>query len=82
MVIVVPDGRDVVPGLRGAVATAIGAERFVELTADLGPTERYRRFLRLARGQVKAVVGTRAAAYAPVPDLGLVGDLGRRFRSA
>jgi primosomal protein N' (replication factor Y) len=70
-VIVVPDGGDSAR-LSAALRDAIGAESFVELTADLGPTERYRRFLRLARGQVKAVVGTRAVAYAPVHDLGLV----------
>ncbi len=58
--------------MRAALAETIGSERFVELSADLGPAERYRRFLRLSRGQVRAVVGTRAAAYAPVTDLGLV----------
>ena len=71
VVIVVPDGADALR-VSGVLAEGIGAESFVELTADLGPTERYRRFLRLARGQVKAVVGTRAVAYAPVHDLGLV----------
>jgi primosomal protein N' (replication factor Y) len=43
------------------------------LTADLGPAERYRSFLAVARGAVKLVIGTRAAAFAPVVDLGLVG---------
>jgi primosomal protein N' (replication factor Y) (superfamily II helicase) len=71
VVIVVPDGGDVAR-VSAALREAIGTECFVELTADLGPTERYRRFVRLARGQVKAVVGTRAATYAPVHDLGLV----------
>ncbi len=71
VVIVVPDGRDA-GRVSAALREAIGGESFVELTADLGPTERYRRFLRLARGQVKAVVGTRGAAYAPVHELGLV----------
>ncbi len=71
VVIVAPDGGDCTR-LSQALRDAVGAESFVELTADLGPTERYRRFLRLARGQVKIVVGTRAVAYAPVHDLGLV----------
>lgn len=71
VVIAVPDGRGV-SRVASALRAAIGAEYFVELTADLGPAERYRRFLRLARGQVQAVVGTRAAAYAPVTDLGLI----------
>jgi primosomal protein N' (replication factor Y) len=42
------------------------------LTADLGPAERYRRWLAVLRGSVRAVVGTRAAMFAPVTDLGLV----------
>ncbi len=42
------------------------------LAADLGPAERYRRYLKLSRGQVKVAAGTRAAAFAPIADLGLV----------
>jgi primosomal protein N' (replication factor Y) len=42
------------------------------LTADLGPAERYRRWLAVRRGTTRLVVGTRAAAFAPVHDLGLV----------
>ena len=42
------------------------------LTADLGPAPRYRAFLSAARGHARIVVGTRAAAFAPVHDLGLV----------
>ncbi|MFC6084937.1 hypothetical protein [Sphaerisporangium aureirubrum] len=45
---------------------------YVTITADLGPAERYRRWLRVLRGEVRAVVGTRGAAFAPVRDLGLV----------
>jgi primosomal protein N' (replication factor Y) len=44
----------------------------VALTAELGPAERYRRWLAIRRGRVRAVVGTRAAIFAPVRDLGLV----------
>ncbi|AQZ70735.1 primosomal protein N' [[Actinomadura] parvosata subsp. kistnae] len=70
-VVVVPDGKDV------ALADAefgrlLGPGRHVALTADLGPAERYRRWLKVLRGQVRAVVGTRAAMFAPVADLGLV----------
>ncbi len=71
VVVVVPDGRDS-SRVAAALELAVGADRFVELTADLGPAERYRRFLRVSRGQVRVVVGTRAAGYAPVRDLGLV----------
>nr|WP_246148549.1 primosomal protein N' [Nonomuraea turkmeniaca] len=70
-VVVVPDGKDV------ALADAefervLGPGRHVALTADLGPAERYRRWLKVLRGQVSAVVGTRAAMFAPVGELGLV----------
>ncbi|GAA3208494.1 primosomal protein N' [Nonomuraea helvata] len=70
-VVVVPDGKDV------ALADAefervLGPGRHVALTADLGPAERYRRWLKVLRGHVRAVVGTRAAMFAPVADLGLV----------
>lgn len=47
-------------------------DTFVRLTADMGPTPRYRSFLAALRGDVRIVVGTRAAAFAPVADLGLV----------
>jgi len=65
--VVVPDVRDL-----ERVGAALSAVPHVLLRADLGPAERYRRWLAVRRGQVKAVVGTRAAAFAPVADLGLV----------
>ncbi|MCW2889926.1 MAG: Primosomal protein [Streptosporangiaceae bacterium] len=55
-----------------SVAGGIGEPLHVALTAELGPAERYRRWLKVRRGQVRAVVGTRAAMFAPVRDLGLV----------
>ena len=48
------------------------AAGYVTLTADLGPAERYRRWLAVLRGQARIVAGTRAAMFAPVRDLGLV----------
>ncbi|WP_434094170.1 primosomal protein N' [Nonomuraea wenchangensis] len=70
-VVVVPDGKDV--ALADAeLARLLGPGRHVALTADLGPAERYRRWLKVLRGQVRAVVGTRAAMFAPVAELGLV----------
>lgn len=69
--LVVPDQRDV-DRLADACARRLGAQRLVTLTADLGPAERYRRFLAVRRDDVRCVVGTRAAAFAPVADLGLV----------
>jgi primosomal protein N' (replication factor Y) len=70
-VVVVPDRRDVT-GVDAALQARLGPDRHVVLTADLGPSERYRRFLLASRGAVRAVVGTRAAAFAPVHNLGLV----------
>ncbi|ASU83389.1 primosome assembly protein PriA [Nocardiopsis gilva YIM 90087] len=70
-VIVVPDGRDVTL-VDTALTECLGAGRHAALTADLGPAERYRRWLSVLRGEVRAVVGTRAAMFAPVRDLGLV----------
>jgi primosomal protein N' (replication factor Y) len=66
-VVVVPDARDL-----ARVSAAFGDLPHAALSADLGPAERYRRWLRVRRGEVRAVVGTRAAAFAPVADLGLV----------
>ncbi|PZG21492.1 primosomal protein N' [Nonomuraea aridisoli] len=70
-VVVVPDGKDVALA-DAAFARILGPGRHVALTADLGPAERYRRWLKVLRGHVRAVVGTRTAMFAPVADLGLV----------
>jgi len=69
--VVVPDGKDVAL-LDAELSRALGGAGHVALTADLGPAERYRRWLSVLRGQVRAVVGTRAAMFAPVAGLGLV----------
>jgi primosomal protein N' (replication factor Y) len=69
VVIVVPDARDL--DHVGIALTAAGQEH-VCLTADLGPAERYRRWLAVRRGLVRVVAGTRAAMFAPVAELGLV----------
>ncbi|MEP6597844.1 MAG: primosomal protein N' [Actinomycetota bacterium] len=70
-VVVVPDVRDL-NRLDLALNVILGADQYVALAADLGPAERYRRWLAVRRGVVRAVIGTRAAAFAPVADLGLV----------
>jgi len=67
----VPDRKDVAR-VDAALTAVLGEGQHVVLTADLGPSERYRSFLALSRGAVRVVVGTRAAAFAPVADLGLV----------
>ncbi|MGA8114939.1 MAG: primosomal protein N', partial [Actinocatenispora sp.] len=69
---VVPDNRDM-ERLDAALGALLGgSDRHVALSASLGPEERYRRFLRASRGRVRVVIGTRAAMFAPVADLGLV----------
>lgn len=70
-IVVVPDARDLAR-LEQAVTARVGAGAVVALAADLGPQRRYRRWLAVRRGDVRVVIGTRAAAYAPVADLGLV----------
>ena len=67
----VPDHRDV-DRLDAALARRLGEGRHVVLTAEAGPSKRYAAFLAAARGAVRIVIGTRAAAFAPVTDLGLV----------
>ncbi|MHB8452910.1 MAG: primosomal protein N' family DNA-binding protein, partial [Mycobacteriales bacterium] len=71
VLIVVPDHRDALRVAAGLEAV-LGTGAVTVLTADLGPAERYRRFLAVRRGRARAVVGTRAAVFAPVADLGLV----------
>jgi primosomal protein N' (replication factor Y) len=68
---VVPDGRTAARVDR-ALLDLLGEGHHVVLTAEAGPEERYRRWLAVSRGAVRAVVGTRAAMFAPVRDLGLV----------
>ncbi|QIK66595.1 hypothetical protein G7072_09785 [Nocardioides sp. HDW12B] len=72
-VLCVPDTRDLAR-LDAALTAVLGPDRHVTLSADLGPAPRYRAFLAVARGDVRVVAGTRAAAFAPVHDLGLVGQ--------
>lgn len=69
--IVVPDHRDVTR-LQAAGSAVLGPDAVLALTADLGPAERYRRWLTVRRGAAKVVVGTRAAMFAPVTDPGLL----------
>ncbi|MFE2267283.1 primosomal protein N' [Streptomyces griseosporeus] len=69
--VVVPDGR-AVSRVDAALTALLGEGRHAVLTADAGPEKRYREWLAVRRGSVRAVVGTRAAMFAPVQDLGLV----------
>ena len=69
--IIVPDQTDL-DRLSEACAQVLGATGFAVLVAEAGPAARYRAFLSALRGEVRVVIGNRAAAYAPVRDLGLV----------
>ncbi|SER53690.1 primosomal protein N' [Actinokineospora terrae] len=70
-VIVVPDHRDVAR-VRAACVALAGEDAVVALSADLGPAKRYRGWLSVRRGVARIVVGTRATAYAPVVDPGVL----------
>jgi primosomal protein N' (replication factor Y) (superfamily II helicase) len=70
-VLVVPDRRDLAR-VDTALTELLGDGHHVVLTAGAGPARRYREFLAVSRGTRRVVVGTRAAAFAPVHDLGLV----------
>ncbi|MFF9588652.1 primosomal protein N' [Streptomyces sp. NPDC014646] len=69
--VVVPDGR-AAGRVEAALTELLGEGRHALLTADSGPEKRYREWLAVRRGSVRAVVGTRAAMFAPVANLGLV----------
>lgn len=76
--VVVPDARDVERVTEALAAVGVlgwtpdgPTASCVRLMADEGPSRRYRAFLAVLRGHARVVVGTRAAAFAPVRDLGL-----------
>ncbi len=69
--VVVPDHRDL-DQLEAALLEVLPASDVARLTAEDGPTPRYRNFLRLLAGSARVAIGTRSAAYAPVRDVGLV----------
>ncbi|MCH8613128.1 primosome assembly protein PriA [Arsenicicoccus dermatophilus] len=71
VILVVPDHRDV-DRVDAALTAALGTGSHVRLTAAQGPQARYTAWLKVLRGHVRCVVGTRAAMFAPVQDLGLV----------
>ncbi|MPY64938.1 primosomal protein N', partial [Streptomyces spongiae] len=69
--VVLPAGRPVAR-VDAALRELVGEGHHAVLTADAGQERRYREWLSVRRGAVRAVVGTRAAMFAPVRDLGLV----------
>jgi primosomal protein N' (replication factor Y) len=70
-IVCVPDNRDL-DWWNQAFTEVLGPGAHVVLSAAQKPAERYRSFLSLSRGDARVVLGTRAAAFAPVAKLGLV----------
>ncbi|MEY3734623.1 MAG: hypothetical protein RL347_1982, partial [Actinomycetota bacterium] len=71
VIIVVPDARDIAR-VSAALDTLVGRSAYATLTADMGPQRRYTEFLKVLTGRVRIVLGTRAAAFAPIVDPGLL----------
>jgi primosomal protein N' (replication factor Y) len=69
VLIVAPDGDAVDRLAAGLEQQGLNA---VVLLAGAGPEARYRAFLSVLSGAARVVLGTRAAVYAPVADLGLI----------
>lgn len=76
VLLVVPDQRDVdrlTAACREVVGGgAAGRDLVADLSAGVGPSARYRRWLRATRGHARIVVGTRSAVFTPLPQPGLV----------
>ena len=68
---IVPDHRDLAR-LDAALTEIAGPGHHVVLSEELGPAKRYQNWLAVLRGDVKMVIGTRSAMFAPVADLGFV----------
>ena len=70
VLLIVPDQRDVAR-VRTALVGRVPDDEVAVLSADLGPSRRYAEFLAIRSGSRRVIVGTRAAALAPVVDLRL-----------
>ncbi|WP_424188395.1 primosomal protein N' [Actinokineospora sp. G85] len=70
-VVVVPDHRDVAR-VHAACVALVGEGAAVALSADQGPSARYRSWLSVRRGGPRIAVGARSTAYAPVADPGVL----------
>ncbi|HUQ00664.1 MAG TPA: primosomal protein N' [Aeromicrobium sp.] len=70
-VICVPDNRDL-DHWDTVFTRVLGPHQHVVLSAAQKPAARYRSFLAAARGETRVVLGTRAAAFAPLANVGLV----------
>ncbi|MDV8000300.1 primosomal protein N' [Rhodococcus sp. IEGM 1408] len=76
VLLIVPDQRDV-DRLTAACRQVVGGgsagrDLVTDLSAGVGPSARYRRWLRAVRGHARIVVGTRSAVFTPLPEPGLI----------
>lgn len=73
-IVLAPTGRDLGYLETALVAQGIGygAGGYVRLEASDPVSTRYRSYLAALRGEVSVVIGTRAAVYAPLTDVGLI----------
>lgn len=69
VLVVAPDAAEVDRIVASLVGRGIAALRLV---AEAGPEARYRAFLGVLSGAARVVVGTRAAVFAPLSDLGAI----------
>lgn len=69
--VIVPDAT-ALDRLAAALAPLFDAERIARLSNDEGLSERAGAHLRARAGLADVVIGTRSAAFAPVPELGLL----------
>jgi len=67
-----PDAKDCAR-LAAAVKQLAPDLPVARLAAGQGPATRYRNYLAALRGVARILIGTRSAAYAPLPNLGLIG---------
>lgn len=71
VLVVVPTAAQVA-AVSDAITAHLPAEPVAVLQAEDGPSRRYRSFVRTLLGHARIVVGTRSAAFAPLPHLGLL----------
>ncbi|WP_085529531.1 primosomal protein N' [Kocuria massiliensis] len=69
--VIVPDRRSL-DQLESAVNRLVDGQRIARLHHEDGLSARYSSFLRVLSGEAWVVIGTRSAAFAPVPELGVV----------